>query len=638
MLNDPSPSELDSRGAFIIHIPSAIYVWIGKKSEAIMERDARGAVSQIVHYVKVQAPIITVMEGEEPLYFWDAFSNFLPLTDKLKNGGDVFESSNKVCPGERKVDTYNVDFEIFQKATSGGVVPPFSSCDAEHETHLPVRESSWSILRRKSVSGNMNDFVFSTKSGISTVYPDSMFITIDNCATKQLHSSCMLSSSSSCSSSPSTISLSSKSSSSSSSSASSPPYPSPDSILSDSSINSKCLSDSPAVSPSVICADLTSSTPCNSSVSVLPPKISLQSISKTSKYIDVNFASQNSSQSAPALSKKFPLSIAERRGSLSKCLKLPMLTDDFERKGVHLKSVANEQGDIGLSEVTNESFNEAATAGEILQSLQEIIESKVDELHRSLDILGVDNPSDKEATVFGGFHESWEKKPCNESSSAVLNGVVDTSGACCNLVKPVVYRLGKDASRAVHVLVGRSFSCDFSEVRQVDCKGTGDPGEIDWKQAASDVLHQMVLPIDSNIKHLEVSGSFNSQQRQTPGDFFPSVLALVDSDTWYLLLAGGGRYFVELVEVKLDCTIQIERSAMLLEFLVETACYMHGKAEDANVTCLYHSLFYIFCILRRLMLEVVRDGSPECTCYSAATPDDRLRGNSLTRLFVVNFP
>ncbi|KAM3345331.1 hypothetical protein P3S68_025040 [Capsicum galapagoense] len=90
-----------------------------------------------------------------------------------------------------------------------------------------------------------------------------------------------------------------------------------------------------------------------------------------------------------------------------------MLTDDFERKGGHLKSVANEQGDIGISEVTNESFNEAATAGEILQSPQEIIESKVDELHRSLDILGVANPSDKEVTVFGGFHESWEKKSCN---------------------------------------------------------------------------------------------------------------------------------------------------------------------------------------------------------------------------------
>ncbi|PHT48888.1 hypothetical protein CQW23_13096 [Capsicum baccatum] len=63
MLNDPSPTVLDSRGAFIIHLPASIYVWIGKKSEAIMERDARGVVCQISHYEKVQAPIITVMEG-----------------------------------------------------------------------------------------------------------------------------------------------------------------------------------------------------------------------------------------------------------------------------------------------------------------------------------------------------------------------------------------------------------------------------------------------------------------------------------------------------------------------------------------------------------------------------------------------
>lgn len=524
MLNDPSPSALDSRGAFIVHIPSSIYVWIGKKCESIMERDARGAVCQIVRYEKVQAPIITVMEGEEPPYFWDAFSNFLPLMDKLKNGGDVVESSSKVCPGERKVDIYNVDFEIFQKAVSGGVVPPFASCETEHETHIPVRESSWSMLRRKFVPGSMKDFVFSTKSGISRVYPDSMFIMLDNCATKKLLSSSMLSSLSSCSPSPTTISLAS------SSSASSPPYLSPDSISSDSSINSKYLSDSPVVSPSVIsCADLTSSTPPNSTVSVLPSKISPQSISKTSKYIDVNFTSQTSPQSAPALSKKFPLSIAERRGNLSKSLKLPMLTDDFENKAGHMKSDANELGDIGKSEVTNESFNEASTAGDVLQSPQEIIESKLDELHRTVDILSIGNPSDKEPTVFSGFHESWEKKPRNESSTTVLNGVVDTGGSSCNLVKPVVYHwpsleklancsindldskgayifivptseFGKDTDRAVYVWVGRSFSCETSKIQQVNCEGLGDPGEIDWKQAATDVLHQIVLPIDTKIK------------------------------------------------------------------------------------------------------------------------------------------
>ncbi|PHU06601.1 hypothetical protein BC332_23090 [Capsicum chinense] len=341
MLNDPSPSALDSRGEFIIHIPSSLYIWIGKKSDAIMERDARGAVCQIVRYEKVQGPIITVMEGEEPFYFWYAFSNFLPLMDKLKNGGDAVESSSKVCPGERKVDMYNIDFEIFQKATWGDFVPAFASCETEHETHLPVRESSWRMLRRKFVSGNMKDFVFSTKSGISGVYPDSIFLTIDNFASKPLPSSCMLSSSSLCSSSPSTVLLSSTSS------ASSPPHLSRDSILSDLSIVSKCLLYSPVVLPSLISfAELISSTP-----------------SKTSKYIDVNFASQTYSKSPAGLSKKCPLSIAERRGSLSKFLKLPLLTDDFERKPGHLKSDANEQGDIGISEVTNESFNEAAAAG-----------------------------------------------------------------------------------------------------------------------------------------------------------------------------------------------------------------------------------------------------------------------------------
>ncbi|KAM3344933.1 hypothetical protein P3S68_024642 [Capsicum galapagoense] len=383
MLNDPSPSALDSRGEFIIHIPSSLYIWIGKKSDAIMERDARGAVCQIVRYEKVQGPIIIVMEGA--FYFWYAFSNFLPLMDKLKNGGDAVESSSKVCPGERKVDMYNIDFEIFQKATWGDFVPAFASCETEHETHLPVRKSSWRML--------------------SITY----------------------------------------------------------------------------------------------------------------------------SQSPAGLSKKCPLSIAERRGSLSKFLKLPLLTDDFERKPGHLKSDANEKGDIGISEVTNESFNEAAAAGDILQSPQDIIESKVDELHMSRDILGVANLSGKKATVFDGFHESWEDKPWNERSPTVLNGVVDTGGASCNLLKTVVYHwpsleklatgsidaldskgaylfiiltsgLGKDASRSVYVWVGWSFSRDFSKVRQVDCNGLGDPGQIDWKKVALDVLHQMVLPIDTNIK------------------------------------------------------------------------------------------------------------------------------------------
>lgn len=40
-----------------------------------------------------------------------------------------------------------------------------------------------------------------------------------------------------------------------------------------------------------------------------------------------------------------------------------------------------------------------------------------------------------------------------------------------------------------------------------------------------------------------------SSKAETLGDFFSSILAFVDRVTWYVLLLGGGKYPVELVEV-----------------------------------------------------------------------------------------
>ncbi|XP_017984933.1 PREDICTED: protein-tyrosine-phosphatase MKP1 isoform X2 [Theobroma cacao] len=302
MLNDPSPSVLDSRGAFIVQIPSAIYIWIGKNCESIMERDARGAVCQIVRYERVQGPIIMIKEGEEQAYFWDAFSNLLPLMDKPGNKVEVGESAVKIC-GERKVDAYNVDFEIFQKAIKGGFVPPFASSENEHETHLPARESSWSMLRRKFASGIMKEFVSAPKILLSRVYSDSMMI---------VHAS-----------SPS-------STSSSSSSSSSPPYLSPDSISSDSSTCSKYFSESSLDSPSAISRSLpVSSTLSNlSNLSLVPSQTSSRPKSSSSEVVSVNLTSQPCSQTASSPLKKVSPSLAERRGSLSKSLKLPVMSDN----------------------------------------------------------------------------------------------------------------------------------------------------------------------------------------------------------------------------------------------------------------------------------------------------------------------
>ncbi|XP_074364832.1 protein-tyrosine-phosphatase MKP1-like [Apium graveolens] len=157
MLKSPTPAALDSRGAFIIHIPSDIYVWIGLKCETIMERDARGAACQIVRYEKLKGPVVAIKEGEEPSYFWDAFSSLLPLMGKSSNLVDVTESSKKLIPGERKVSSYNADYEEFQKAITGGFVPPCASSGSTHETHFPVRESCWSALRHKLTTESVKE-------------------------------------------------------------------------------------------------------------------------------------------------------------------------------------------------------------------------------------------------------------------------------------------------------------------------------------------------------------------------------------------------------------------------------------------------------------------------------------------------
>ncbi|XLT32386.1 hypothetical protein HN873_063678 [Arachis hypogaea] len=103
MLMDPSPFALDSRGAFFVHIPIAIFVWIGMKCDPIMERDARGAVGQIIRYEKVKGPVKVIREAHEPADFWEVFSRFLPLMDKSYSKVESFKSSTKVQPGERKV-------------------------------------------------------------------------------------------------------------------------------------------------------------------------------------------------------------------------------------------------------------------------------------------------------------------------------------------------------------------------------------------------------------------------------------------------------------------------------------------------------------------------------------------------------
>lgn len=161
MMNNPSPSVLDSRGAFIVHNLSSIYVWIGMSCEPAMARDAKAAACQVVRYENAQVPVVTVQEGMESSEFWISLSRNLEV---YEYGGDV------PAPGERRVKSYDADFELFFQAIRGGVVPPFSLSSGGHATHIPARESNWSVLSRKSISSVMSK---NSRTAICRVYSDS---------------------------------------------------------------------------------------------------------------------------------------------------------------------------------------------------------------------------------------------------------------------------------------------------------------------------------------------------------------------------------------------------------------------------------------------------------------------------------
>ncbi|XP_050120358.1 protein-tyrosine-phosphatase MKP1-like [Malus sylvestris] len=172
-LGHPGPQGLDSRGAFIVHVPSAIYVWIGKDCNTMMSDNAKAAAFQVIQYERAKGPIVDINEGEEPLEFWDALSNGLLAEDSSKTDAKKVETfssagdkvSAAMCGqvGERKVAEYNLDFEIFHKVLAGGVVPPFSVSNTESETCLPARENGWGRLRQKFASGIMKGLVTSSE-------------------------------------------------------------------------------------------------------------------------------------------------------------------------------------------------------------------------------------------------------------------------------------------------------------------------------------------------------------------------------------------------------------------------------------------------------------------------------------------
>ncbi|KAG6504541.1 protein-tyrosine-phosphatase MKP1-like [Zingiber officinale] len=282
ILNYPSPAALDSRGAFIILALSSIYVWIGKNCESVMEKDAKAAAFQVVRYEQVQGPIMILKEGEESFQFWEALSNArLSEHDGGKVSEELMGSAAKMAVGGKRVESYDVDFGLFSKALTGGVMPPFSSSGNDQETQLPARENSWSILRHKFLSRD-----------IFRVCSDSTLVRDKDQPSmrKQILAVGTLMS---------------------------PSFQSPSSVSSD-FISSKCNSESPSISPSTCYSPSPTLSPASHNF----PSTFLSSSIHSFQHSSTVEPLKPCTESVSSLSKHLGSSIAERRGNFIS-LKLP---------------------------------------------------------------------------------------------------------------------------------------------------------------------------------------------------------------------------------------------------------------------------------------------------------------------------
>ncbi|CAI5501116.1 unnamed protein product [Closterium sp. Naga37s-1] len=82
MLTDVSVSALDPRGAFIVQVGAALYVWQGAECRAPMQQQAQHAAAQIVRYERLPAAASLVHQGQEPHGFRAALS-----AQRLVRGG-----------------------------------------------------------------------------------------------------------------------------------------------------------------------------------------------------------------------------------------------------------------------------------------------------------------------------------------------------------------------------------------------------------------------------------------------------------------------------------------------------------------------------------------------------------------------
>ncbi|MCO5552310.1 hypothetical protein L7F22_005821 [Adiantum nelumboides] len=169
---------LDSRGAFVIHLPYRILVWIGQDCDPKIAQAAKEAAGQVVRYERAEGPIQVTLEGSEGPEFWEFLSKYSVSQNESSSVDGVpslLESNlhaekerdtkenevhrvRQLIAGNRRVPFYDSDYVLYKTARLGGVIPPVPFTGVGMgtvPTRIPARDDGWSVIRRKFLSGKL---------------------------------------------------------------------------------------------------------------------------------------------------------------------------------------------------------------------------------------------------------------------------------------------------------------------------------------------------------------------------------------------------------------------------------------------------------------------------------------------------
>lgn len=464
-----------------------------------MARSAGAAAAQVVRYERANGPIVEVREGGETAEFWGALSAGQLVVDGMGKSSRKMQIdvAMRVGVGCKKVDLYDVDFEIFQRAVRGGVVPPFPLSGTGSETRLPARENGWCRLRRKLACGSVKEF-------ITTSLTCDEARSVDNCSeVEEAPSSPVLVSNSSLSPSP--------------------PCCSPGSY-SDSNNSSKLSSKSPSPSPTD-----------TSSSSTFSPS--------SSNWSEFSFSSSQSSPTVPDFREPF----TAKRSLQGETAILPCKGTSpslAERRGSNtpswmLLSSADAHPQVPRIMVRSWSFSLPSLEGDL------VMDRACREFERKdSKELSTDKVEDREVQI--ADQEDLGENFCFESNVSVRDGnspqladtlmedqepsvLTDLSGSISDLKYPILFqwpamekvemfRAGVLDSRSVFLLLAPNMGlsshhktkmlyvwvgCDVAYDGQSHLSGsksTYEDKHVYWQKVGSDFLYQMKLPGDIPVQ------------------------------------------------------------------------------------------------------------------------------------------